>query len=442
MSSIFELGREMSSLLSDMRGDLRLAWRSEPGQRAFVLSLLFVFAASAAFFLLRMEYVLGHPSIDMCLMGSDSKIYVGELTAPFSKSLYGLLKFHGVRRHPALVFVAIGLVLPLHLAGLSALQAAIAALALLIGVGASALFVFFRRNGCGNGLAMTGAALSLAMFSPLTVLSAIDVYGFVYASACLCLLLCTEIARHASRFPRASAWAAGLVAGAIAWANLPLASYILFYSGPVWLREPWRRRSPLPLILPPLLAIAIGIVPLALGDLLVGHLVQGIDKWASFGHFTNGQVLANYPVAALLASIANPLGVVRNIYGASDYAGIWSAIPQLPALVTVWALALFAAWRLGRSAQGVAILAAALVIAASLLIFYIYFDPWEATLFATQWCLLIAVVVVLGVRNLRIAPLLVGAAVILLLTVNVTAIYFPEGVTCQPTQFLPDDVNS
>ncbi len=329
--------------------------------------------------------------------------------------------YHGLSiiKHPLAVIWAAVTIAPMRLIGVDTAIAASLSFGL-AGALVPVLTAILARLWHGPWLAALAiAALATSGFATLTVLSIVESYAVTLAMIPATLIALTLIARHLP-----DGWfaggCAGLAAAVAAWANLPLAALILAY--PALRRSEGRgivsfRGS---FIVPLIVAALSAIAPTIALGLLIGFDRQQstISQWTSLSHFTDGAMLADFAASALAFGAVSPDLPMQCRYPATALATLWADPLRLVALAGLWLLTLGGATNGLRDPARRPVTAALIGIIAVWLVFFLWFAPVAALLFAGQWWVLLAVLTLPLVSRSRLLSVAALGVALLLALLN------------------------
>lgn len=389
---------------------LRQAQHERGGERGAALAYLTLLLVAWAYFAWRIHASIAAGIVDNAVLGADA----GEIFRALQDGRY-----HGLSltKHPLAVIWAALTIAPQRLIGFDA------ALAVSLSFGLAAamlptltvLLVRLWRGGWLAGMAV--AALATAGFATLTVLSIVESYGVSLAMIPATLIGLTLIARHLP-----DGWFAGGCAGTIAalaaWANLPLAALVLAY--PALRRGEGRRVATFQTsLLIPLVVAGFGAIAptIALGLLIgFGQQQSTIDQWTSLSHFIDPAIVGDYLASALAFGAVSPDLAMQCRYPAVALATLWADPLRLIALAGLWLLIVGAVTSGLRHPAHRATTVALTGIVAVWLLFFLWFAPFAALLFAGQWWVVLAMVTLpLVARSTVLAAAVLALAALLAL---------------------------
>lgn len=348
--------------------------------RLYYLALLLTFWA---FFAWRIHASIAAGIADNAVLGADA----AEILRAIDRGDY-----HGlsVIKHPLVVIWAAVTIAPLRLVGMDAAMATSLSFGFagaLVPLGTAMLARLWHA---GWLAALAVAALATTGFATLTVLSIVESYAVTLAMIPATLIGLTLIARHLP-----DGWFAGVCAGLAAaiaaWANLPLAALVLAY--PALRATQGRGKTGLrdTALVPLLVAGAGAIAPTILLALLIGFDRQQstISQWTSFSHFTDPAILSDYLASALAFGTVSPDLAMQCRYPAAALVTLWADPLRLVVLAGLWLL-IAAGTISGLRRSDTRFITLALVgIVAVWLLFFLWFAPVAALLFAGQWWVLL-----------------------------------------------------
>ncbi len=214
------------------------------------------------------------------------------------------------------------------------------------------------------------------------------------------------------------------MAAVAAWANLPLAALVLAYPA-LLLTEGRGIASLRASLFVPLLVAALGAIAptIALGMFVgFGQQQSTIDQWTSLSHFSDAAVLTDYFASTLAFGAVSPDMAMQCRYPAAAFATIAADPLRLAALAGLWLLIIGGATTGLRDPARRAVTAALIAIVAIWLIFFLWFAPFAALLFAGQWWLLLALLTLPLLARARLAAMIALAVSALLLWLNAPAL--------------------
>lgn len=384
------------------------------GARTYVFAAVCFLAVFVYFFLqIRASSVL--VQFNNCVLGADVAGYYQGLI----EGNWGVFR---IRKHALAVVSVAALAVPLGQAGLPLTLAIPAALSAVVALGALALFFLLRLHRLSSVTSLAAVFAMLSTFGTLTVFSVVETYGVTFAAAAVAMLIFMALARLADNRPLISALSAGVVGAAVGWANLPAVAFVLLYTGFAWstFDGDLRRKCILLLVLPIAVAALLALVPSVYADAGKGFAWQReyVERYASLWNFVTPGILLQYLSSFWVFSFVSPLETVRSIYSTSDFTVLAGSPLKLVAWIAVIGTLAFgtgrALWR--RETRFPA--AAALLTAAGLFMFYLYFNPLEAVLYSSQWTLALFFAAALGYAGLRFSFGIFAVLFALLFTVN------------------------
>lgn len=174
--------------------------RAKASTLALISVLLLV--GTVPLFFHRLEASRAVYTVNNCVLGADN----ASIGAALDQGKYNGLKW---RKHPMAVALVAGVSEPLARAGMPYRQATSLGLALLVGLGAVAMFLFLARTVVGPLAALSATIFFLSLFGPLTMFSVTDSYGVTFAASAAAVLAMGALA------PRGSALASGVRSGLV-----------------------------------------------------------------------------------------------------------------------------------------------------------------------------------------------------------------------------------
>lgn len=379
---------------------LRQAQHGRRGERGARLAFLALLLVAWAFFAWRIHASIAAGIVDNAVLGADA----GEIFRALQDGRY-----HGLSltKHPLAVIWAAVTIAPLRLIGIDA------ALATSLSFGFAGALVpvltlaLARLWHSGWFASLAVAALATSGFATLTLLSIVESYAVTLAMIPATLIALTLIAR---RLP--DGWFAGGCAGVAtaiaAWANLPLAALVLAYPA-LRLSEGRGIASLSASFIIPLTVAALGALAptIALGMLIgFGQQQSTISQWTSLSHFTDGAIISDYLASTLAFGAVSPDLAMQCRYPAAALATLWADPLRLIALASVWLLIVGGAVTGLRDPARRLGTVALIAIVATWLIFFLWFAPFAALLFAGQWWVLLAVLTLPLLARSRLAAVI------------------------------------
>lgn len=374
-----------------------------------ILGLLLV---GWAFFAMRIHASIAAGIVDNAVLGADA----AEILRALQDGRY-----HGLSltKHPLAVVWAALTIGPLRLIGVDTAIAVSLSFGL-AGAMVPMLAVVLARLWRAPRLpALAAAALATATFSTITVLSIVESYAVTLAMIPASLIMMTLVACHLP-----DGWFAGICAGGCAamaaWANLPLAALVLAY--PALRRVEGKEPSSLfhCWLLPLAVAGASAIAPtIALGLVIgFGQQQSTISQWTSLSHFGDPAILADYLASALALGAVSPNMAIQCRYPADALATLVADPLRLAALAGIWFLVAGGVAVALRDTVARPIAVGLMAIIAAWLLFFLWFAPFAALLFAGQWWFVLALLTLPLLIRSRIAALAALAVAMLLMAVN------------------------
>jgi hypothetical protein len=363
-----------------LRQDQQKRWKEHRSSFAYLALLLVAWA----YFAWRIHASIAAGIVDNAVLGADA----AEIFRALQDGRY-----HGLSltKHPLAVIWAALTIAPQRLLGIDTIVAA----SLSFGLAAAlipTLTVLLVRLWRGGWLAAVAvAALATSGFATLTIISVVESYGITLAMIPATLIAQTLIVRHLPNYWSAGA-CAGIAAVFAAWANLPLAALVLAYPALQLAEGRDDVRSARSLLLPLAVAGLGAVAPTIALGLLIGFGLQQstIDQWTSLSHFTDRAILTDYFASALAFGAVSPDTAMQCRYPAAAMATLLSDPLRLVALVFFWLLIVGGVAIGLRDPARRPVTAALLITIAIWLIFFLWFAPFAALLFAGQWWMLLA----------------------------------------------------
>lgn len=389
---------------------VRQAQQGRWGEGHSGLAYIALLLLAWAYFAWRIHASIGAGIVDNAVLGADA----GEIFRALQDGRY-----HGLSltKHPLAVIWAAVTIAPLRLIGMGTALATSLSFGL-AGAMVPVLTAMLARLWHSGWLAaLAVAALATSAFATLTLLSIVESYSVTLAMIPATLIALTLIARHLPDRWFAGG-CAGLAAATAAWANLPLAALVLAY--PVLRLSEGRTTASFrtSLFLPLVVATLGAVAPtIALGLLIgFGQQQSTINQWTSLSHFTDGVIISDYLASTLALGAVSPDLAMQCRYPASALATLWADPLRLVALAGLWLLII------GGAVAGLldparrTATAALIAIIATWLIFFLWFAPFAALLFAGQWWVLLALLTLpLLARSRPVAAIALAISALLVL---------------------------
>lgn len=378
-------------------------------ERLLPLALLLV---AWAYFAWRIHASIAAGIVDNSVLGADA----AEILRALQDGRY-----HGLSltKHPLAVVWAAFTIAPMRLAGVDTPLAASLSFGLAGAMVPTLTFLLARLWHAPRVASLAAALLATTTFSALTVLSIVESYAVTLSAMPAALIAMTWLARHLP-----DGWFAGVAAGVCAaiaaWANLPLAALVLAY--PALRLVEGRGIASLMRsgMVPFAVAGAGAIAPtIALGLLIgFGQQQSTISQWTSLSHFTDATILADYAVSVFALGAVAPDMAVQCRYPAEALASLLADPLRLAALAGIWMLVAGGVIGAVRNPAARPLAIGLIAIIATMLLFFLWFAPFAALLFAGQWWFLLVLLALplLAASRIAAAAGLVVAA--LCLTVN------------------------
>jgi hypothetical protein len=330
------------------------------------------------------------------------------------------------RKHALAQVVLAVLTAPQRWLGISAEASAVNTMALLVGMLGATLLVLWVRIGASLSLALATCVLVVSTNAFAFHTAVFETYILTALTRGLAVLLFLELADHVTTQPGWCAILAGLAGGLAGLANTPAAAIALVYSALAWSRL--ARRSPVSrawwsVVVPCALALACALLPSIARDFVhrdapLQWAVQYTNRWGSLGNFSSASLTSDYLVTvAAFSWVAVGIEPVCR-YITSDVSRLghapWALFGLIGGLVVVGS----AARRIVRDPAARPLAVGLLIVAGVFVAFYWYFNPWEGMLYASQWMLMVAGLIVLGLKRARGAALAVLVVAVALFVSN------------------------
>ncbi len=391
---------------------VRQAQHERRGGRSSSLAYFALLLIVWAFFAWRIHASIANGIVDNAVLGADA----GEIFRAVEEGHY-----HGLSliKHPLAVIWAAVTIAPLRLIGVDAALASSLSFGLAGALVPTLSMVLARLWHAGWLAALAVAALATSGFAALTVLSIVESYAVTLAMIPAMLIALTLIGRHLP-----DGWfaggCAGVAAAIAAWANLPLAALALAY--PALRRSEGRGIASFQAsVIIPLVVAALGAIApaIALGLMIgFGQQQSTIDQWTSLSHFTDATILADYLASTLALGAVAPDLAMQCRYPAVALTTLWADPLRMVALAGLWLLIIGGAATGLRDPARRTVTAALIAIVAIWLIFFLWFAPFAALLFAGQWWVLLALLTLPLLIRSRAAAIMGLALSTLLVLLN------------------------
>lgn len=389
-------------------------------QRSDVLAASFVAITMAAISAWRIDSSQAATIVNNCIFGADSVTFWRWL-------LEGNYMGLGVHKHALAVILVAVFAHPLVWMGVSNLTAVTFGMAAIWGLVASVAYVYFRQAGQARWAALATTTLAMSTLGVATHSGIAETYGATLLMIGAAALLLPAIARISDRHMVASAGMAGGIGAGLAIANAPSVAFLLIY----YMCLPYKSngaeigRRAIVYIAIPLVLVTLALVSPAIaaeGTAGTNWHSDYLGRYSNPANFTDGATLANYLASVFVFSFVAPLEYLQCRYVSSELVGLISrpaALAGYLATVSIVIYGIARALRGSRQREAFGLLAAV----ASILIFYLYFNPDEALLYSPQWLLAL---ILAAAPNFRGAALWAGAAAALSLSVNLPALHDPR----------------
>ena len=379
--------------------------------RSDLLAALLIGLAISVFFAWRILSSIAAGTVDNAVFGAD---HAENLRALGDHRPWGL----GYAKHLAAVIWAAATILPVQLLGVPTGLASAISFAVALGGGQGAQFLALRYLGAPRKGAIALTLLSLSAYSYSTAGSVLDIYALTVAAVQGGILLMLwlpgpVLARLGNPV------AAGLAAAAAALVNIPAAAYALVTSQLLAKHDRWLARVRA-MVIAGLCAAAIGAIPLAGLGLTTGageRQAAAVQQWASIDHFSDPVILSDYGATLAAFSLVSPTAQVQCRYLAPQMADYVADPLRLLALAGWWLL-LGTGIAIGLRSSGRWLVGSALLASMGIALFYVYFAPQAAQLFAVQLLPAQILVILPVIQRWKHAWLPVGAVAMLAAIVN------------------------
>lgn len=356
-------------------------------------------------------------SVNNCVLGADTV------------SIWRYLEegnFLGLRVHKhALAVVLIALLAqPLIWLGISQALAATLALSLVQACAAVLAFAYFRRAGNTKAVSAGLTLLVLSTLGVATHFGMAESYGVTLLAICIACLLLPVVAEKARQDALVSASVAGAIGAGLALANAPAAAFLLVYFACLLKQAEVvadLRKFALCILVPlafVLLAVVAPAVAAEGDDGLVWH-GDYLERFASFSHFIDPQVLADFLATSFVFSFVAPYEFLRCRFIFADLVQFGARPLHLAAYLAMASLLVVSLVRAVRSSERTETFGL-LAAASAILLFYLYFNPDEALLYSPQWLIALFFASAPGVPRMAIW---VWLAAVLGLLVNVPTLH-------------------
>lgn len=357
---------------------------------------------TASFFISRILASIAAGTVDNGVFGAD---HAENLRALADGRVWGL----GYAKHFGTTVWAGLTVLPLRAIGLSTPLAAAISFGGALGLGHAAQYLGLRLLGVARAGSAALVLLALAAFSFSTAGSVVDIYGLSVASSFVALYVAARFA-HAYQ----PTYVAGIAAGITALFNSPTAAYAMTTSQMAALPRDLRQ-SLMAALRASIIGVGFAAAPLVGFGLTTRagtQQAEAVREWASIGHFFDPAILSDYLATLTAFVFVAPGQVVQCRYLAADLAA-YLVDPVRGLVLAGWWALILGGIAVGLAAPGWRKLTlGALSTTLAIALFYTYFAPQAAQLFAVQLLpatiLLIAPLLV-RYRRIWVAALLVAA---------------------------------
>lgn len=382
--------------MSGLEGRVEVHSPVDSGRGREVLTVVSFGLVVFAFFLWRILFSFDHILLDNVVFGADHAENLRSVAFDDSGALRP-------EKHELAVvwFFALVRSIALFLPPLLSAKLVFALTAALAGV---SLLVLLRRFGVERLNAICAALFVLSSFAVITIFSLAETYALTCTMISLSIIAFLEMGKHAEDAPWKYGALAGLAAGLAGLANSPALAVILVY--------PILRRGPkllpdviVPILVAGLLTVAVSIVQLRVVEWQLSYL----DRYASWSNFGDTRIVLDYLASVFLFAWTAPVDMVKTSYESADLESLLTSPLRLAALalsVATVVAGVVTAIRFEQRGAATALLASV----GPLLLFYLYFNPQEAMLYASQWVWLFGVVAALGLNTRRGAIAFAGCA--------------------------------
>lgn len=356
--------------------------------------------------------------VDNTFFGADAVENFDALQVRFYRTL-------GLNKHAIAVAVYAILIEGLRAVGFTPATAVIAATAGLSATSTVVVYLVLRSLGTALLLSLSLVAFYVAGNGVLTMFGIVETYALTIGAMAIGISAAKVAGDLYPSRPYAAALLAGLAAGAAALCNPPAGAVILIFAVIVMLT-----------LSTPLVTRIRTVALASLITLLSGGVVLGILRWNSFStfvseysqkytslsHFVEGEKIAGLLASVFAFAFVAPFDHPTPAHTAGDLALLFQSVPRAGALLVTLALMVGAAIILVR--QPDRRMAAGLVVAfASMLIFYIYFNPMEAMLYVSQTSLIMLVLLALAFKGRRNVAWLILVLACALFSLNIKGVW-------------------
>lgn len=358
--------------------------------------------------------------VNNCIFGADSATYARWLNVG---NYLGL----GVKKHALAVLLVAVITEPLVWAGVPDGVAAGLAMAAIWGGVAAIAWLYFRRVGLSRTAALATVTLAISSFGLITHSGIVETYGVTLLVIAIACLLLPAIARTSDSHPVGSATLAGAIGAGLALGNAPSVAFMLVYFAclPLRLEQPEdRRKLALCVAIPSALILFAVIAPVIVAEGTAGAVWHRdyLGRYANAGNFIDAATVGNYVSAVAVFSFVAPLEFIQCRFVASHLVDLVSRPLALAAYVGTVSLVIIGVVRSLRTSRRNEVLGLLAAIA-SILVFYLYFNPDEALLYSPQWLLPLFFA---SSPDFRGAAVWAGGAAIIGLAVNLPPLQDPR----------------
>lgn len=382
----------------------------------------------------RIEATHAATLVNNCIFGTDSVTFWRWL---LEGNYLGL----GVHKHTLSVILTAVIAHPLVWLGLPNLTAVVWGMAVIWGCVAAVAYVYFRQAKLPKRTALPFTVLAMAAFGIATHSGIAETYGATVLMIGMAILLLPAAARLARPHTIASAILAGVIGAGLALANAPSIAFMLVYF--VCLDIP-ADRADAAKRLAICIAIPFALISVAvIAPAIAAEGAQGttwhrdyLGRYSSFENFTNAATLLNFLTNVVVYSFVAPLEYLQCRYIAADLAVMLSRPLALAAYLLTISLLITGLVRALRGIRRKEVLGM-LGAVASILVFYLYFNPDEVLLYSPQW---LTAVFFAAAPDFRRAALWAGVAAVLCLSVNIAPLHHPR--TSDPQACCPNPPGS
>ncbi|MFL0357231.1 hypothetical protein ACI5KX_12225 [Erythrobacter sp. GH1-10] len=368
--------------------------------------------------------------VNNCIFGTDTVTFWRWL---LEGNYLGL----GVHKHTLSVILTAVIAHPLVWLGMSNATAVALGMAAVWGGVAAVSFVYFRQAGLTKWASLAFTVLAMSAFGTATHSGIAETYGATLLMIGVAVLLLPVIAQIAERYMIASATMAGGIGAGLALANAPSIAFLLIYYAclaPVWKRGKAGKLVFVAVAIPFAMVSLAVISPAIAAEGLAGTSWHNdyLGRYSDLANFTDAATIKDYLASAFVFSFVAPLDYLQCRYVASELAGMISRPFALMAYLTTVSLVatgIFRALKGSRRPEALGLLGAV----ASILLFYLYFNPDEALLYSPQW---LAALFFAAAPSFRGAAIWAGVGATLCLSVNIAPLHHPR--TSNPEACCPN----